>query len=98
MTKATFKFAYTDRYDDRYTELFYEYKGFEYSVTKANNWSACSSDYLPGGYMSLVNQHNRNQQAIDKKINGRETMPTKEEIEASQKALDDALDMLYLEY
>lgn len=33
MTKATFKFAYTPKFDDRYTELFYEYKGFEYSVT-----------------------------------------------------------------
>lgn len=63
--KATFKCRVTDRYDKRYSDLFYEYRGHEYIVQVANSWTACSSDYLPGGSMSLYNQHKREQKLID---------------------------------
>lgn len=62
--KATYKGRATDKYDRRYTTLFYEYKGFEYSVVAPNTWN-CSSDYLDGGYNSLRNQHLREQKRID---------------------------------
>lgn len=65
--KATFKCAVKDKFDDRYTALFYEYKGHEYQIIKANNWMACSSDYLYGD-MRLTEQHKRAQAAIDEMI------------------------------
>lgn len=88
--KATFKCRVNDKYDKRYSDLFYEYRGHEYIVTVANSW-ACSSDYLPGGYMSLYNQHKRAQELIDAQIErearGEEYKPAEYTGEA-EKALD----------
>lgn len=72
--KATFKSSYTDKYDSRYTELTYEYRGHEYTVIKANNWSACSSEYTIGD-KTLAKQHKRAQAEIDEMIDNPVIIP-----------------------
>lgn len=67
--KADYIGSYTDKYDKRYTTLFYRYRGHEYQIVKANNWMSCSSDYtMRGGSMSLARQHKEAQDSIDAKI------------------------------
>lgn len=96
--KATFKGSYTDKYDKRYTQLFYEYRGHEYQVTKANSWTGCSSDYIYGD-MRLSIQHKKAQETIDWMIEHPRTEErTPEEIaeaEEAQRRLDEAIDMMF---
>lgn len=96
--KATYKGCINDRYDKRYTELVYEYRGHEYIVTKPNSWTGCSSDYYYGD-MRLTEQHRRAQEGIDAKIDHPYQKPyqkpSEEEIAEAQKKLDDAMELFY---
>ena len=92
--KATFKYRYTDKYDKRYSELYYEYRGHEYSVTVANSWTACSSDYTVGGSKSLYRQHKEAQEMIDAKIE-REARGEEEKHAEYTGAVEEALDMFF---
>lgn len=64
---AKFIGAVKDRYEHRYIDLEYEYRGERYLVTKPISWTACSSDYFSGS-MRLTEQHRRAQEAIDAKL------------------------------
>ncbi len=89
--KAEYIGAYTDRYDKRYTTLFYRYRGREYQVVKANNWGACSSDYtMKGGSMTLSKQHKEAQEMIDNMVdNPSDFKPVAQKYEGSaQEGLD----------
>ncbi len=97
--KATYKGSYTDRFDKRYTLLFYEYRGHEYTIEKANSWTACSSDYTMGN--SLAAQHRRAQEEIDNMIENPRRERTPEEIaeaEEAQRKLNDAIDKLFSDW
>lgn len=65
--KARFIGAVKDRYEHRYVDLEYEYRGERYLVSKPCSWTACSSDYLYGD-MRLAKQHERAQAIIDAKL------------------------------
>lgn len=64
---AKFIGAVKDRYEHRYVDLEYEYRGERYLVTKPLSWTACSSDYFYGD-MRLTEQHRRAQESIDAKL------------------------------
>lgn len=74
--KATYKGCVHDGWE--HTELFYGYRGHEYSVTKDNN-----------GYMgkSLRQQHEENQRRIDELIE-HENDPLAEYTGEAEKAFD----------
>lgn len=76
--KATYKGCYHDGWE--HTNLFYEYRGHEYMVTKDNN-----------GYMgkSLKQQHEEAQADIDYKIEHQDDLIPEPEYEGSaQEGLD----------
>lgn len=99
--KATYKGSYTDRFDKRYTTLFYEYRGHEYMIEKANSWTACSSDYTMDNKNSLAAQHRRAQEEIDNMIENPRRERTPEDIaeaEEAQKKLNEAIDMMFADW
>lgn len=67
MTKCKATYIGSTPYEKNYYIQHWSYRGHEYMVTVPTSW-ACSSDYLSGGYMSQKNQHKREQESIDAKI------------------------------
>lgn len=59
-------------HDRNYVIQFFEYRGKEYQVTKPISWMGCSSDYLNNGSESLRNQHKREQESIDARLDNPE--------------------------
>lgn len=87
--KAVFKGNVYNKYNKRYVTQVFEYRGQTYLIEKPLTWN-CSSDYNNGGYMSLKNQHERAQKAIDSKLDN----PI-EEIKPYTGEVEKALDELY---
>ena len=67
MTQYKATYICSTSYEKNYYIQHWEYRGREYMVTVPTNWN-CSVEYLPGGCNSQVNQHKRQQDAIDQQI------------------------------
>lgn len=58
--------------NEPYLDMFFAYRGYEYYVTRALSWTACSSDYLKTGSMAEWKQHKEAQETIDARIKAAE--------------------------
>ena len=85
------KYIGSTKIDQNYLEMMFEYRGKTYFVTRALNWSNCSSDYTISGAKSERKQHEQQQKIIDDSFLIPKTEPAKYD-DTNEKAFYKLLD------